>query len=163
MTDKLKNIVKELIPYMIIVVTVVLFRTYIATPVMVDGNSMNPTLKDNNVMILNKLGKVNRYDIVVVKTNSGNTLIKRVMGLPGETIECIDGKIIVNGNIIEDKTERLTDDFEEVKIEDGTYFVMGDNRGNSLDSRDLGTVTKDEIKGTSSFVIWPFSNFGKVE
>ena len=79
----MKKIIKEVYPYIIIIVCVVLFRTFIATPVRVDGNSMNDTLNNNDILILNKLDtSYERFDIVVI--NYGNTkLVKRIIGLPG--------------------------------------------------------------------------------
>jgi len=156
--------IKEAIPYLIIIVVVVIIRTYFVTPVMVDGTSMTPTLADNNVLILNKRAQIKRYDIVVIKTDEGETLIKRVMALPGETIECIDEKILVDGNIIEDKTEILTKNFEQIKMGDNQYFVMGDNRLGSEDSRgSYGPINSHEIKGVTNFRLFPFTKFGKID
>ena len=88
MKDKLKKVIKELIPYIIILLVVVLIRSYIVTPVMVSGTSMSPTLKGHEIMILNKLDKkYSRFEIVVLKTDHED-IIKRVIGLPGETISC---------------------------------------------------------------------------
>ena len=163
MSDKTKNVIKELIPYIVIIIVVIIIRSYIATPVIVDGISMEPTLYDGNVMILNKLAKIDRYDIVVIRLNNGETLIKRVMGLPGEEIECIEGKIYIDGEVIEDKSDVNTEDFSKVSISDNEYFVMGDNRDDSLDSRMIGTISKDNIEGVTSFIFWPIKSIGNVK
>ena len=96
---------KELIPYIIIIVVVVLIRTYLVTPIRVNGSSMYPTLENHYIMILNKIGLkkgINRWDIVVVKENN-KYIIKRVIGLPGESIAYIDGELYINKKKIEDK------------------------------------------------------------
>ena len=157
------KIVKALIPYVIIVLVVVLIRTFIITPVRVSGDSMYDTLKDGDILLLKKFDtSYERYDIVVFDRNN-EQLIKRVIGLPGEYIECIDGKIYINDKEIKDiDTNLTTNDFNKIYIPENHYFVMGDNRPVSNDSRYFGPVNKKEIQGTvTSFVIFPFSHFGK--
>lgn len=164
MSDKVKNFFKELIPYLIILIVVVVIRTFIVTPVKVSGPSMQPTLKGNEIMILNKMKKeYERYDIVVVKSPDGD-IIKRVYGLPGETISCENGFIYINGKKIDDKYNgNKTLDFELVKLKDDEYFVLGDNRMNSKDSRIFGPFKKEQIKGKTKLVIFPFNKIGNVE
>jgi len=157
------KILKELAPYIIILVVVVLFRTYIATLVRVNGSSMQDTLEGSEIMIVNKLASIDRYDIVVTDSST-NSLIKRVYGLPGETIECKDNIIYINDEAIEDKfATNKTLDFDKVKLENDEYFLMGDNREVSLDSRASGPFKKENIKGTTNFVLYPFSKFGSKE
>jgi signal peptidase I len=160
----MKKILKELYPYVIIVILVVLFRTFIATPILVKGRSMYDTLSGNEMMILNKLAKIDRYDIVVVDEPEDDYIIKRVIALPGETVYCENNTIYVNNKIIDDKyAYGETYDFEEIKLKDNEYFVMGDNREVSKDSRIIGPVTKKEIKGTTKFVLFPFNKIGFVK
>ncbi len=153
--------IKSLIPYVIILVVVVLFRTFIATPIIVDGDSMDPTLKDGEMMLLYKLAKIDYGDIVVINNKEGY-IIKRVIAMPGDTISCLDHIIYRNGEAIEDDFSNVTDDFAEVKLSTGQYFVMGDNRQISLDSRIFGVVHEKEILGTTNFALYPFSKFGRV-
>ena len=158
----MKNFIKEIYPYLIIIAVVVLIRTFLFTPIRVDGPSMNPTLKNKDIMILNKIAKVDRYDIVVIKSKRiDDVLIKRVIALPGETLEVNNGVIYINGKKIKDKYGYgKTSDVGKMKIPDGEYFVMGDNRTVSADSRLFGTFRKEEIKGTTKFTLFPFKRFG---
>ena len=154
---------KELLPYIIILVIVVLVRTFIATPVKVDGTSMYPTLKGHEVMILNKLSAIDRFDIVVIDEKNDD-LIKRVIGMPGETFEVIEGKIYINGKKIEDKYgSGVTSDYPKIKLKSNEYFVLGDNRENSRDSRSIGSIKKHNIKGTTKFVLFPFTKIGNIK
>lgn len=168
------RIVKELIPYAVIVLVVVLIRTFIATPVIVSGSSMDPTLKNGEVLILNKLArKYTRDDIVVIDARvdgKKERIVKRVIGLPGETIEYKNGFLYINGKRTHDDFSDITRNFTlkertgKSKIPDGYYFVMGDNRTNSLDSRDsrIGLVKKKNIIGKPIFRIWPLNKIGTI-
>lgn len=161
--NKVVNFVKSLIPYVIIFVVIVLIRTFLITPIVVSGPSMKPTLKGGELMILNKLGDFERFDVVVVDIGY-EEIIKRVIAMPGETIACEKGIIYVNGKMQEDKYgSGVTFDFEKVTLAEDEYFVMGDNRQDSKDSRHIGPVKKDAIKGTTSLVLFPFSSFGNIE
>ena len=165
MDDKTKRIIKEVLPFVIVIAVVLLFKFFIMTPVQVQGDSMEPTLNEGDILILNKvsykLHGIKRFSIVVID-NDGTNLIKRVIGLPGETVKVEDNKLYINGEFVEQDfldEKQVTEDFE-ITLEDGYYFVMGDNRNVSLDSRSLGPFPKSKIKGTASFVIFPFNRFG---
>ncbi|MBQ3021202.1 MAG: signal peptidase I [Bacilli bacterium] len=162
-----KEKIKEYIPYLVIVIVVIVIRTYFFTPIKVNGESMMNTLYDKDTMILNKIGmkfsELKRFDIVVIKVNN-NYIIKRIIGLPGETIEYKNGKLYINGKVFKDPYYKdNTDDFIKVEVPNGYYFVMGDNRSDSLDSRIIGPINKDDIKGTTNLVIFPFKNMGIVK
>ena len=155
--NQLLKLLKELLPYIIIIIVVIIIRTFIFTPVVVNGPSMMNTLHNGDVMILDKigmkLGGIKRFDIVVIQTGK-TKIIKRVIGMPGETISYHDNKLYINGKEVSDNhSNEITYDFEEVKIPDGEYYVLGDNRTDSVDSRILGTIPKNEI-------IYPFNRFG---
>ncbi len=162
------KILKELIPYIVIVIVVVLIRTFIVTPVLVNGSSMSPTLKDNELLILKKYdSSYSRYDIVVLDYKD-EKLIKRVIGLPGETVEYRDGVLYIDGKETKDEFAPITSDFKSSEfmtgaIPKGYYLVMGDNRNNSIDSRTIGLISKDEINGVTNFSLLPFGKFGKIE
>lgn len=162
--NQLLKLLKELLPYIIIIIVVIIIRTFIFTPVVVNGPSMMNTLHNGDVMILDKigmkLGGIKRFDIVVIQTGK-TKIIKRVIGLSGETISYHDNKLYINGKEVSDNhSNEITYDFEEVKIPDGEYYVLGDNRTDSVDSRILGTIPKNEILGHATFIIYPFNRFG---
>jgi len=165
--EKLKWI-KDIIPYVVILVVVILIRTFVVTPIKVHGQSMYETLDGNEIMILNKLSKYERYDIVVANLVSDgeklDTLIKRIYGLPGEKIRCENGVLFVNDKKIEDKYGYgTTADFDEVTLLEDEYFLLGDNRAISLDSHVFGPVKEKDMEGVTNFILWPFAKFGKVE
>lgn len=168
----MKKIILSILPYVIIIVVVVLFRTFIATPVQVVGDSMYPNLKDDDVLILNKISSFSknfeRFDIVVIKYDN-ETIIKRVIGLPGEKIEYIDNALYVNGEIIDEKfIHGITDDFNidslgETEVPDDSYLVLGDNRQISKDSRIIGFIKKEDIIGKTSLRLFPIKTIGFID
>lgn len=160
----MKKFLKNYGSYILIVLIVVLLRTYIVTPIRVNGDSMNKTLKDGWIMLLLKNQDIQSDDIIVIsKKLTGENLIKRVIALPGETISCENGIIYVNGKKYDDKyAYGKTSDFEKVILKDDEYFVLGDNREISYDSRSFGVVSKKYISGKTSIVLFPFTKIGKV-
>lgn len=174
----MKKIVQEWLPYVIIVVVVVLIRSYIVTPVVVRGDSMFDTLEDGEVLFLSKIhyrvSEIKRFDIVVIEDLDGDLIIKRVIGLPGDNIEYKDDVLYING---EPSDKRFTDDetedftLEEIceihdvlcdeEIPEGMYLVLGDNRDVSADSRVKGLIEEKQILGKAVFRIWPFNKIGK--
>ena len=157
--------IKELLGYVIVIIIVLLVKQFIITPIRVNQSSMNNTLFDKDIMILDKISyrfkDINRFDIVVIKKDK-EFLIKRVVGLPGETIEYKDNKLNVKGKIIEEKfNHKDTNNFKlEYEIPNNQYFVVGDNRPDSLDSRYFGLIKKEEILGKTNLVLYPFNHFG---
>lgn len=161
----MKGFIKEYLPYVIIIVVVVLIKAYIVTPVKVTGDSMDNTLLDGDIMILDKITYksrgLKRFDIVVIRENN-EYIIKRIIGMPGEAIKCEYGVIYINDKKLDDKYGKgKTGDFLEVEIGDGEYFVLGDNREISLDSRRFGPVSYSDIRGIAKYTILPFSRIGK--
>lgn len=160
----MKKFLKEYLPYIIIIILVLLIKRFVVSPIKVNGDSMYSTLKDKDIMILNIIGyrfdNIKRFDIVVVD-GEDEYLIKRIIGLPGEKIEYKNNKLYVNGKLVKDNYgKKVTKDFK-TKVPKGSYFVMGDNRTNSLDSRYFGAFKKNKILGKTNFTIFPFNRFGK--
>lgn len=167
MSDTIKKICKEYLPYVVVVIIVLLFKQFFFAPVRVNGASMDNTLKDKDILLLNIIDyklhdNIKRYDIVVID-NEDEFLIKRVIGLPGDIVRCVDNQLYINDKKIkEDYIKGETSNFE-VKVRDGEYFVLGDNREVSLDSRYFGTFKREQIKGKTTHVLYPFNKFGKIE
>lgn len=120
----------------------------------VDGVSMYPTLKNNQPVIYNRLENSYQYgDIVAIKMPSGSNYVKRVIGVAGDTIELKDGKVSVNGKIVDEPyaTQPTEPENERVlyplTVGEGELFVLGDNRPESVDSRDFGCVILENVKG----------------
>lgn len=167
-------------------------KTFLIQPFWIPSVSMEPTIQVNDRVMVNKLayqfGEVGRGDIVVftnpmepestetlpeavirsvleavgIRTRGLDDLIKRVVGLPGETLEIKDGEMLIDGSPI---AETYTDasflpDFGPVVIPDDSVFVMGDNRDESFDSRRFGPIPIDHVIGRAFVVIWPLSRFG---
>lgn len=159
---------KEAKDYIIIIVVVVIIRTFLVTPAIVDGASMDYTLEDGQLVIVNKIvyktSDVDRFDIVVLNNEQdGDKIIKRVIGLPNETIEYNNNNLYVNGKLVEQHyVVQDTEDFT-IKTGDGEYFVLGDNRIVSKDSRMLGNFKEDDIVGRVNFRLLPFKEFGFIE
>ncbi|MBP3523694.1 MAG: signal peptidase I [Clostridia bacterium] len=145
-------------------------RTFIFEPVRVDGSSMLNTLTDGEYMIATKfdylLGDPERFDIVICdypNTSDGMYRVKRVIGLPDETIELRAGELYVDGVHIEQDFDMTPNEayFGPYTVPPGHYFVMGDNRNNSKDSRSamVGPLARNEIKGHVRAVVFPFGHF----
>ena len=141
---------------------VILGISFLGHPVLVSGSSMLPNFKsDELIYTMNFPKKINRFDIVIVENDntkrvSENSLwIKRVVGLPGETIEFKNNKLYVNGKKVKQifKTETATADFGPVTLGNDEYWIMGDNRDNSCDSRYVGTFKREDIKYIYCFEI----------
>jgi len=124
-------------------------------PVRHEGSSMKPAIGDGDKILINKpLGDLKRGDIVVFyfPEDTSKSAVKRIIGLPGETLEIREGKIFINGQFldepyVDEKFNQIKATRNPVKIPDGHYFVIGDNRDNSYDSRGWGTLSKELIYG----------------
>lgn len=149
--------------------------------------SMRPTIQDNDYVIANKaiynVQSISRGDIVVIRTTKEQELkaqnskhiIKRVVALPGDTIDTREGQVYINGEpakepylsdtvftLVENKETGELEDMKPFQVPKGQYFVMGDNRGHSTDSRYLGTMQKSQIVGRADLCVWPFSRIGGI-
>ena len=149
-------------------------RTFIFEPVRVDGASMMNTLTDSDFMIATKfdylLGDPERFDIVICNypnTDDGMYRVKRVIGLPGETVELSAGNLFINGELVEQNFDMTENEayYGPITVPEGHYFVLGDNRNNSKDSRSatVGCLPRDMIEGHVRAVVFPFDSARWIE
>ena len=160
--------------FIICFIAVFLLTTFGVKPVRVDGRSMYPTLEDGEVGLMNvfsaKFTDIDRFDVVVAyNEESGENWVKRVIGLPGDTVYAKDDVVYVNGlpieepyldtdyvNQIRERGDYFTQDFDKITLGEDEYFLMGDNRVVSYDSRRVGPFKRDDIKGKGIFILYPF-------
>lgn len=177
----MNKVLKELLSTLIylggVFLLTFLFITFVMQRTEVSGSSMNPTLWDKDSLLIEKVsyrfGDVNRYDIIVFPYRYGNEeyFIKRVIGLPGETVRIDgDGNIYINDVILDENygAEVIVDPgiaYTGITLGDDEYFVMGDNRNHSMDSRDpsVGNIKKSDILGRAFVRIYPFDSFGGID
>ena len=143
-------------------------RTYVAEARWVPTESMYPTIKIGDHLLVDKVSyKINSFqrgDVVVFKappaTNRNEVMVKRLIGLPGDTIEIKNGVTYINNAILKEPyvTEKVYTDFEPFKIPEGSLFMMGDNRNNSYDSRSWGVVPADYVIGKALVCYYPFNS-----
>ena len=163
----MKKIWDNIKDYVYIVVAVVIIRTFIVTPAIVSGASMDDTLRDGQLVIVNKFiyrfSDIKRFDIVVLQNDkTEDKIIKRVIALPNETIEYKNNMLYINGELVNINFEhKETADFTYT-TEDGEYFVLGDNRPVSKDSRSFGVFVEDDVVGRVKIRLYPFNKIGKV-
>lgn len=178
-TEKEKNELWEWTKALLIAFAIAAFiRYFLFTPIVVDGDSMMPTLENGDRMIVNKfsykIGEPERFDIVVFHAPEQKDYIKRVIGVPGDFVEYKDDQLYINGEAINEpyldaykaqiSEGNLTGDFSLNDIDpsldvipEGYVFVMGDNRRFSKDSRHIGIVDQKEIIGNTSIIFWPLN------
>jgi len=164
----------------LIIVVFILFGVFFVQPVVVEGTSMLPELHDGERLLVNKLvyykiqsvswGHIERGDIVVFwfPNDPDKSYVKRVIGLPGETVEVRSGKVFINGqqlaeDYLDSEHNQTLPSWPAKKVEDHHYFVMGDNRDNSSDSRYWGLVPEKYIYGKAFFRYWKPSSIGFLE
>jgi signal peptidase I len=157
-------------------ITVVLYLFFL-TPHEVVGSSMIPNFKTGDYLLANKtiykFNKPQRGEVVIFKYSETEDYIKRVIGLPGDTISIKDGRYYVNGGLLDEDEyldasvytngENYLHEGESIIIPEGEYFVSGDNRQHSTDSREFGTISLESIKGRVWLRYFPFNTFWVVE
>ena len=156
------DLIKKEKKFLLLVMIIILFKIFIFNFILVKGDSMNPKYKNNDFMFLNKIiykfTPIKRGDVVVLKYKNDD-LIKRVIGLPKDKIKVENGKLYINNKEYKEdyiNSYTASEDFDEVTIKNNEYFVMGDNRYNSYDSRRFGPINKKDIMGKVEFKIFPF-------
>lgn len=188
-----KEIISNIIWFGGLLIVLFIIRTFVFMPVVVSGNSMDPTLQNRERVIATKTKKIERFDIVTFPApdDPKKSYVKRVIGLPGDTVEYKNDQLIINGEeydepyLKEFKGELAEGDFltyvtgedgqphsefslgnltalGSSTVPEGELFVLGDNRQISKDSRLIGFIEKADITGNVKFCIWPPSKFGPV-
>lgn len=147
-------------------------RAFLLIPIPVHGNSMSPALKQGDYLIMEKMSAIRRFDVVVFRGNDGMILVKRVVGLPGEAVAYHQDQLLVDGKQISEpflKKKKVngipfTGDFDlkeiahQAQLKNDEYFVLGDNRHLSKDSRSFGPIKAQSIIGKAHFVYFPVKN-----
>lgn len=147
-----------------------LLKTFVFGMIRVDGTSMMTTLRDRDRMYVSiltaRIAGYERGDVVICRyPGADHRCVKRIIGLPGETVSVDQGVVYVNGEPLEEEYVVYSDmrSMEEMQLADGEYFVLGDNRPMSKDSRDPSVGAVTEVIGKVRWIIWPPSRMGKVE
>ena len=161
--------------FIVCFIVVFIITTFVVKPVQVDGDSMYPTLIDKEIGVVNifsaKFTGIQRFDVVVVQNETTkDPWVKRVIGMPNDTIEAKDDVVYINGEKIDEayldnsyaesirkQGKKFTNDFGPITLKDDEYFLMGDNRIVSYDSRKVGAFHKEDIIGKDAYIIYPFT------
>lgn len=169
---KQKSVIWEWVETIAIAVILALvIRTFLIQPFYIPSGSMEPTLAIGDKIIVNKLSSFfkdpERGEVIVFKypVDTSQDFVKRVIALPGETIHIKDSKVYINGELLEEEylPEGLTyGDFEPVTVPENAYFMLGDNRDNSQDSRVWGPVPRNLIIGEAIVVFWPIERISVI-
>lgn len=173
---KLKKELVEWLSALVIGFVVVSFiRSFVATNYEVIGKSMMPTLHDQDKVVISKLSSIRRMDIVIFHSKEKEDYVKRVIGLPGDTISYENDELFINDQKVEEPflssyaayenlEENFTEDFElqeltgSMTVPPGKLFVLGDNRISSLDSRYFHFIDKKDVIGEVKLIYWPISH-----
>ncbi len=177
--SKIKNNIFELIQFVAVVGAIlVVCRFFVAEPHRVTGSSMIPNFYDGDYIITNKLSvktaDPKRGEVIILQNPRDTTkaFIKRIVGLPNERIKILAGQIYINGQLIAEPYlplglrtpgEAFLSEGEEITVPEGQYFVIGDNRTGSSDSREWGTVKKELIIGQAWLRYWPIQKFSLIK
>ena len=166
-----KEIIEWILSIIIAVALALMIHNFVFQIVRVDGPSMEPTLYTDERMVVTRFtyhfNKPHRGDIVVTKfPDDNNNYVKRIIALEGETLLIEDGKLYINGKLLDEPyiKEKIYSDYDEIVLKEGEYMVMGDNRNNSRDSRymNVGPLKETMIVGKVQYVVWPLPEIREV-
>lgn len=174
MNQQSKKEIKEWIEAIVIaIILAMLIKTFVIEIFEVEGHSMYPTLKDGERLVVNKFvyrfSEPERGDIIIFKYpgDPHYDYIKRVIGIENDVVEIKDGKVYLNDKVLEENyiSEPTPGNFGPEKVPEDHYFVLGDNRNNSKDSRfpSVGFVPDENLKGKAVFIIWPLNQLGPIK
>lgn len=168
-----REIISTVLYLLAVVALTFLFVQFVGQRTHVNGDSMNVTLEDGDNLIVDKLSyrftDPERFDIIVFpyKYQKKTYYIKRIIGMPGETVQIIDGMVYIDGEMLDETYGKEVMQYsgvasDPITLGEDEYFVLGDNRNNSSDSRDpsVGNIQKDQIIGKAFIRIWPLNKFG---
>lgn len=173
-TSVFRTLMDWVIYILVIVVITYVIITYVGQRTRVDGSSMETTLSDGDHLLVDKISyrfkEPERYDIIVFpyKHEKNVYYIKRIVGLPGETVDIQGGYTYINGTLLESDTygmEVMASEDMSVTLGEGEYFVLGDNRNHSADSREpsVGVISREDIMGKAWVRIYPFDHLGVIK
>ena len=169
-----KSVKKEILSWALTLLAAVAIalpiRAFVFEPIRVDGRSMQDTLQDGELMLVTKyeylFGDPERFDVIVCRyPNRKERFVKRIVGLPGDTLSIADGLLSVNGVTYPEDYLTYRPDYElaEYTVPEDSYFVLGDHRNNSNDSHLIGPITREQIIGHTRCVVFPFSAMRGIE
>jgi signal peptidase I len=180
MTEERPSIFIEWIKAAVLgVILFLIMNTFLFSSYVVEGQSMEPTLEEGNRLVVNKIGyqisDIERFDVIVFHGDEGEDYVKRVIGLPGDTITYKNDQLYINGTKVEEPFlkpfkepllgQKLTWDFTlkeltgKKRVPENALFVMGDNRLGSKDSRHFGFISIEDVVGKVNVRYWPFKQF----
>ena len=177
-TSAMREVIEFFRDLAVCMITVLLLTNFIARPVQVHGSSMFPTLHDTSLGFSNILGYrtsgIKRFDIVIIYIEEKDEyLVKRCVGLPGETVSYVNGQLMIDGEYVPEEFfdeeyvaecirngETFMNEIQPITLGEDEYYCLGDNRPHSTDSRYYGPFSKEQIKSKGVFVFWPLSRIG---
>ncbi|MBG9979524.1 signal peptidase I [Facklamia lactis] len=160
--NQTKEFIHHNLLFIIVLFLMIIFRLFVFPIYQVDGDSMEPILHHQEKILSTNFSELDRFDIVIAKDKRINKLyVKRIIGLPNEVVEYRNNKLFIDDKFVAEdflSSDSLTEDMT-YQLADNQYFIVGDNRNNSRDSRDYGGVDKAQIISEVKLRIWPINEF----